>query len=725
MQTLGAVQMGFWGPNGGLDARLQAVELFGIYPYPFFALTPLGALSPPRRYIKRRGPQGYPFGKEANKAPVSDSKRFPSGSPKGFTSEVPISRLQPSFRMLTGDVSMARTMSPIQPRTSGTNVQAGPPNMHLMAVSQTALQLAEQRWSRTVIPRATLEPLEFPSTVEWSNTTRLSFEATGFNFLGDPQPKKPGKLVPDVIVDVRAALAEVPTPAVRRTIHFAPIQWDELEQAESAPIQNPVHTMARALELFEPPQPLKQARDARPKPAEAKPVEPKAVVIEAKAEEPPYQAPAICEAIAIKKPAIRRGPMAVALAPAEPLAASGSRIHLPTISIAPLRAPLCPGPNPETAAKPAVAPVAAVETKPEAAVETAPAEPKVEPKVEPKPEVKPEVKAPEAKQSAAAGGRKKKKHQRQAGRNENDDPIEEPEDLGEEVEAELLAAQHPGDVKVAETKSVAPAKTESPKKETKKAEPVPPPTVHFGGMADVAPQAADSMGLGLSRSESELITPVAGSGMGMKLGLAAAVLAAIGGISYFALGGGSDKGTQKPVSGVGVSVVQTAGVVMGEAGWTTDYATDERGRRLRQLSFYRPSMQITDYRVEFQAEIEYKAVSWVVRGTNNKSHYVVKLVQERGNKGPFVKLQRFPVVDGKPGETVEKELPLTAAGGTVYRVQNDVVGNKYRLTINDKTMDEWTYSQLPTGGFAVANEGAERGQIRTVQMWHLNERQAK
>jgi hypothetical protein len=720
-----------WDDDPATAKSLAALAQREISPFVFVLPDPVGAPPPVRKQVRRNGAARYPSRKNLNKGVVAETKRFPSGSPKGFTSEMPISRLQPSFRMLSGDVSMARTMSPITPQKSGTNIHAGPPNPHLTAVRQAALRMAEKRWTQVRIPQTSLEPMEFLPLVEWGNTAKLGFDATGFNILGDPEPKRPATAVTDVVVNVRSALAEMERVTATGTIRFEPIVWEELEDGIAVD-EPPVQAFARALELFEPPAPPKQTAKKETRPAKETVVEPP--VIEVKVEEPPFDPPRMCEARAIEKPAVRRGEPGAGAPPADPLAPSGSRIHLPTISIQPLRRPLFAAPPPEPV-KPVVpakveepvkvvAEVTAVrpveEVKPTAAK---PAESKP---VEAKAEAKPVVESKPA-QAPPSHGRKKKKQQKQTGRTDHDSAVEEPDDLGEEVEAELLAAaQQP-----VETKPPVQVRKEEPAKDEpkKKSEPKPAaaqPTVHFGGMADVeVPRQSATMSLGLSKPESELITPVTGMGMGTKLAIAAVVIAVAGGIGYAVLGGGSGQPAQAPVGGVAVSQVQTAGIVMGEAGWSTDYVNDDGGRRLRQLSFYRPSMQLSDYRVEFEAEIEYKAVSWAVRAANTKSHYILKLVQERGNKGPVIKLQRFPVVENKPGEIVEKELTVPASVGTVYRVQTDVVGDKYRIAINDKTVDQWNYSQLAAGGFSVANEGAERGQIRAVQMWHLSERRAK
>ena len=54
------------------------------------------------------------------------------------------------------------------------------------------------------------------------------------------------------------------------------------------------------------------------------------------------------------------------------------------------------------------------------------------------------------------------------------------------------------------------------------------------------------------------------------------------------------------------------GVAMGESGWVTDWASDETGsRRGRQITLYRPSLRLSDYRLEFLGEIDRNALGWV------------------------------------------------------------------------------------------------------------------
>jgi hypothetical protein len=328
------------------------------------------------------------------------------------------------------------------------------------------------------------------------------------------------------------------------------------------------------------------------------------------------------------------------------------------------------------------------------------------------------------------------------------DPIEEPTALSEEVEDALAQAATGPESPIGSVSASAPArgndhsdqplKASEPRSEVggaksgaakkKPAVEEPAPVVESSTKSfllnpEPAPAAAgQTLSIGLNPG-SALPEP-AGMGSGLKAGIAVAVLAAVGGVAFWQFSGSAP---QKPVAksaraATSAGGVETAGAILGEAGWSQDWTLDPNGTRVRQVAFYRPSMTVIDYRVEFLAEIESKAVSWVTRAANSKNYYLTKLVQIKGGLEPQVNLVRFAVRDGKPDEIVEKPLPFPVRVGEVFKVRMDVLADKFTVNVQGKVVDEWTDAKLLTGGFGVANEAAERGQIRSIQMWHLKPR---
>ncbi|HUQ90677.1 MAG TPA: hypothetical protein VM120_03280 [Bryobacteraceae bacterium] len=594
--------------------------------------------------------------------------------------------------------------------TQGSTLQPGRPNMHLLAVRQSAAKLSGKRWEQMERPCLEVEPVEFPPVIEWTQTTRLHFEVTGFNFTGDPELKnKNGKAPPgEAAISVSELLAESPAEAPPMPpVIFQSIVWDEIDEVTAEP-SRPISKLAAALELFEPPASTRTKPETRKEPQPpVKPASQANDILVAPDPEPELEAftpPPQAGLLPGKKPALRKPAASKPVWNAEPLAPAGSRIHIPTAAILPLRPAMAAGPVPGAAAPPAhpVLQVPVVEApKPEDGV------------VEQKPV---EIVQP-APQQHGRGKKHKRGNRNGGGRaGQGDDRIEEPLDLGEEIEAEIAAAKAHDDSRA----RLVPSKKEDAGQAA--ARPLRP-----GGSPDPEAKTAAkheiTSGLNLGSSieaRHDLFMPVTGMGWGAKIGIAAAVLVVAGGIAAFTMGSSSRKPNSVPISGVAVGTVETAGTVMGEAGWSTDYALDGQGKRVRQLSFYRPSMQISDYRVEFQAEMEYKAVSWVVRATDIRTHYVLKLAQI-GGPGD-VQLVRFPVLHGKPGETVIRKMPFPTHVGMSYRVRTDVVGSRFSVTVNDKLVDQWKDEKMAGGGFGVANEGAERGQVQAIQMWHLRDR---
>src|SRR5262249_47984289 len=65
---------------------------------------------------------------------------------------------------------------------------------------------------------------------------------------------------------------------------------------------------------------------------------------------------------------------------------------------------------------------------------------------------------------------------------------------------------------------------------------------------------------------------------------------------------------------------------MGGAGWMSEWASDPTGSsRGRQISLYRPSMRMSNYRLEFTGRIEKKSLGWVFRASDSRNYYAGKL----------------------------------------------------------------------------------------------------
>ncbi len=201
----------------------------------------------------------------------------------------------------------------------------------------------------------------------------------------------------------------------------------------------------------------------------------------------------------------------------------------------------------------------------------------------------------------------------------------------------------------------------------------------------------------------------------VKIGAAVAILAVLGTVAFLSLGSGS-KGGKKEL------VVESAGpgMLIGEAGWSTDWTGEAAGvKRLRQISIYRPSLNLADYRVELQGQIEAKSMGVVYRANNPQNYYVLKLEILKPGLNPQVALVRWAVINGEDGPRAQIPLPMPVRIDTLYKLRLDVRGDTFATYVLDQKVDQWTDNRIRSGGVGLINERGDRSTIKAVMVTPL------
>jgi len=151
---------------------------------------------------------------------------------------------------------------------------------------------------------------------------------------------------------------------------------------------------------------------------------------------------------------------------------------------------------------------------------------------------------------------------------------------------------------------------------------------------------------------------------------------------------------------------------MGSAGWVSEWASDSMGSaRGRQISLYRPSMAMSDYRLEFTGRIERKSLGWVFRAVDSRNYYVGKL--ERANPASPLRITRFAVIKGVEGPHVQRVL---AAAAGAWRVRLEAKGPRFTIYLQNQVVEDWEDDRLKAGGVGFLNEREERGQVESVRI---------
>jgi hypothetical protein len=154
-------------------------------------------------------------------------------------------------------------------------------------------------------------------------------------------------------------------------------------------------------------------------------------------------------------------------------------------------------------------------------------------------------------------------------------------------------------------------------------------------------------------------------------------------------------------------------------GGTTDWAFDATGFvRPGPLALYRPSVDLTDYQLQFLGLIDKKALSWVVRAADFDDYYVVKLVVLKPGPVPTIGVTRYAVIHGVAQDRADTIAFINAREDMLYRVRMDLHGDIFALTVQGQMVDSWTEPRLRTGGVGFFTARGESSRLRWVQVTH-------
>ena len=155
-------------------------------------------------------------------------------------------------------------------------------------------------------------------------------------------------------------------------------------------------------------------------------------------------------------------------------------------------------------------------------------------------------------------------------------------------------------------------------------------------------------------------------------------------------------------------------------GGTTEWAFDATGFvRPGPLALYRPSIELTDYQLQFLGMRSIKkALSWVVRAADFDDYYVVKLVVVKPGPVPTIGVTRYAVIHGKAQDRVDTMAFINAREDMLYRIRMDIHGDVFALTVQGQMVDSWSEPRLRKGGVGFFTARGEASRLRWVQVTH-------
>jgi len=137
-----------------------------------------------------------------------------------------------------------------------------------------------------------------------------------------------------------------------------------------------------------------------------------------------------------------------------------------------------------------------------------------------------------------------------------------------------------------------------------------------------------------------------------------------------------------------------------------------------KLALWKPSLNLVNYRMDFQGQIEKKSMAWAFRATDLKNYYATKITLRKAGRQPAADIVRYAVMNGKELERVQLPLPMVVRDDMLYRVQVNIKGDRFSTMINGQLVDTWADKRIPSGGVGFF---ADKGEVAALHWVKVSE----
>lgn len=136
-----------------------------------------------------------------------------------------------------------------------------------------------------------------------------------------------------------------------------------------------------------------------------------------------------------------------------------------------------------------------------------------------------------------------------------------------------------------------------------------------------------------------------------------------------------------------------------------------------KMALLQPTLNYTDYRLEFFGQIEKKGMSWAVRARDPQNYYAMKFKVVEPGLRPIISMVHYAVVGGKAGHSTEVPLSVMVHNDTAYHVAVQVRGRRYSASIEGQEVDSWTDDALASGGVGFFSEAGEQARLYWMKVY--------
>ena len=148
-------------------------------------------------------------------------------------------------------------------------------------------------------------------------------------------------------------------------------------------------------------------------------------------------------------------------------------------------------------------------------------------------------------------------------------------------------------------------------------------------------------------------------------------------------------------------------------GGVQDWLVDVAGVRTGSMALFMPTLDLSDYDLEFLGRIDARSINWVVRATGLDRHVRCTLTLREDNQLEF---SRITVLDGTAQEAEVSSMRIPGKKRSAVTIRTSVSGSSIAVSVDGNEIDTWTEERLPSGGVGFVGAPDDRARLYWVKV---------
>lgn len=116
------------------------------------------------------------------------------------------------------------------------------------------------------------------------------------------------------------------------------------------------------------------------------------------------------------------------------------------------------------------------------------------------------------------------------------------------------------------------------------------------------------------------------------------------------------------------------------------------------LALFKPSAGMTDYRLEFSADVKQNGISWAVRASDPQNYQALQITEKKKGAERQLWFSRYQVIAGKDGPRTQVQLQILLPAQSLWLVRMETIGETSTLWVENQISNSWSDAKAAHAG---------------------------